>query len=575
MVPSQGYVGVSRRPPDIEDYIDILRRYRSWIIGPTFAGLVIAVVVAFLWPDTFISTAVMRITPQQVPQSLVPTNISTQISERLTAMQQEILSRTSLQELLQRASLNLYPKERLRKPMEDVIDQMRKAVRITLMQGNVTEPQQQKFASAFQISFSYPDKYKAQAVVRELVTKFIEQNVRVQRDQSNMTTSFLNDELKSAQENLNRLDAEMTKFKLANAGKLPEQLQANLQALNTLEMQLATVNESINRISQDKMMLESNLQNLKSQATFINTTADQGAGGLTVRNERLIQLNRVILDNETRLSALRLTYRETHPDIRSLEAQLSVLKKERDRLEKEESDAAAEPKPAATKETKLAAADLKPASQNQRVVTSLQVAQSLESIRLAVANIQAQIQARNMDMEERVRRQKELQGEINAYRARVEASPINEQRYAALQRDYQLAKQAYDEMARKKELSETASNLEERKAGENLEVLDPASLPEQPSEPNRLFIAAVGTGLGVFFGVLMAGIKEMKDTSLKNLKDVRAYTNLPVLSSVPLLENALLVRRKRRLFWLAWSTAVIIGTVAMSGSMYYYYFGKS
>ena len=124
-------------------------------------------------------------------------------------------------------------------------------------------------------------------------------------------------------------------------------------------------------------------------------------------------------------------------------------------------------------------------------------------------------------------------------------------------------------------MSETASNLEERKAGENLEILDAPSLPEQASEPNRLFIAGVGTGLGLFFGVLMAGVKEMKDTSLKNLKDVRAYTNLPVLSSIPLLENGLLVRRKRRLFWLAWSTAIIVGTIAMSGSMYYYYFGKT
>ena len=43
----------------------------------------------------------------------------------------------------------------------------------------------------------------------------------------------------------------------------------------------------------------------------------------------------------------------------------------------------------------------------------------------------------------------------------------------------------------------------------------------------------------------------------------------------PLLENALLVRRKRRLFWLAWTSAVIVGTIAMSGSMYYYYFGRS
>jgi hypothetical protein len=125
------------------------------------------------------------------------------------------------------------------------------------------------------------------------------------------------------------------------------------------------------------------------------------------------------------------------------------------------------------------------------------------------------------------------------------------------------------------ETSETSSNLEERKAGENLETLDPASLPEQAAEPNRLLIAGSGIGLGLFFGVFMAGVKEMKDTSLKNLKDVRAYTNLPVLSSIPLLENALLVRRKRRLFWLGWSTAIIVGTIAMSSSMYYYYFGKS
>ena len=207
--------------------------------------------------------------------------------------------------------------------------------------------------------------------------------------------------------------------------------------------------------------------------------------------------------------------------------------------------------------------------------TNPQVAQSLENLKLQMANVNAQITARNMEMEERTKRLKEVQAEIAAYRARIEASPINEQRYDQLLRDYNLAKADYNDKAQKKEISETSRNLEERKAGENLETLDPASLPEQASEPNRLLIAGAGTGLGLFFGVLMAGVKEMKDTSLKNLKDVRAYTNLPVLSSIPLLENALLVRRKRRLFWLGWSTAIIVGTIAMSSSMYYYYFGKS
>jgi len=555
MVPQQGYVSVSRRPPDIEDYIDILRRYRSWIVGPTFGGLVAAVVVAFLWPDTFISTAVMRITPQQISERLVPSNISTQMAERLLAMQQQIESRTQLQELIQRPSLNLYPKERQRKPMEDVIDEMRKAITITLLDSGAVGPQQ-RFASAFQISFKYADRYKAQAVVRELVSKFTEETNNQLRQQANTTTQFLNDQLKASKDNVDRLDGEIAKFKLENAGRLPDQLQANLQAVNDLQMQLQAVNESINRDAQDKMMLETQLQNLEHESTFIGANLEQTASREQVKNTRLIQLNERILDFETKISALRQTYKEDHPDIRSQEAQLAVLKKQRDELEKEETTAAS--KTGAPKK-----------------VVNPQVAQSLENLKLSMANVRAQIQARNMEIEQRSKRQKELQSEIAAYRARIDEVPINESKYAALMRDYQLAKTDYEEKSKKKEISETSSNLEERKAGENLETLDPASLPEQAAEPNRLLIAGAGTGLGLFFGVFMAGVKEMKDTSLKNLKDVRAYTNLPVLSSIPLLENALLVRRKRRLFWLGWSTAIIIGTIAMSSSMYYYYFGKS
>jgi len=95
--------------------------------------------------------------------------------------------------------------------------------------------------------------------------------------------------------------------------------------------------------------------------------------------------------------------------------------------------------------------------------------------------------------------------------------------------------------------------------------------PEQPSEPNRLAIAGAGLAAGLTLGIVLAVAQETKNTSLKNLKDVRACTNLPVLSSIPLLENALLLRRKRRLFWLAWSAAIIVGTALMGGSMFYYF----
>src|SRR5215469_2327503 len=119
----QSYVTITRRPPDIEDYIDMLRRYRSWIIGPMFAGLVVSTVVAFLWPDTFESTAVMRITPQRVSEKLVPAEFTTQMSQRLNEMEQDILSRSTLEGLIRQQSL--YPREQNQKPMEDIIQDMR------------------------------------------------------------------------------------------------------------------------------------------------------------------------------------------------------------------------------------------------------------------------------------------------------------------------------------------------------------------------------------------------------------------------------------------------------------------
>jgi len=567
MVPSQGYVGVSRRPPDIEDYIDIVRRYRSWIVGPLFAGLVISVVAAFLWPDTFVSSAVMRITPQSIPDRLVPSNLNVAMSERLNQMQQEILSRGSLTELIQRPSLELYKKERQSKPMEDIVELMRAKIRLNILETSTSGGK--KTASAFQISFSYPERYKAQAVVAQLVTKFTEQNVAVLRNQSNLTTNFLNDELNAAKLNLDRLDKEVTQFRMENAGRLPDQLQSNLTTLNALEAQLATLSETINRNSQEKMALETQLQNYRNQANFFTNmlaeTPQASSSAQLVKNERLVQLNKLIIELNSRLAALRETYREEYPDIRQLKAQTDTLKTERDRLEKEE----------AVQQAQMQQETAAKSAEPVKKIVSPQVAKALEDIKMQIATVETAIRTKDLDIKERMKHQVDVHNKIQAYQSRIEVSPINQQKYIALMRDYDLAKEKYDEMSKRKGLSETATNMEDRKAGENLEVLDPASLPESPTEPNRLIIAAIGTGIGFVVGVFLAGARELKDTSLKNLKDVRAYTNLAVLSSIPLLENALLVRRKRRLFWLAWTSAVIVGTIAMSGSMYYYYFGRT
>ena len=110
MAALQNYVTVSRRPPDVEDYIDMLRRHRSWIIGPTWAGLVIAVVVAFFWPDTYESTAVLRVTPQVVSERVVPETIDLEMAQVIEGLRTKITSRTFLTSLITDSKLKLYPR---------------------------------------------------------------------------------------------------------------------------------------------------------------------------------------------------------------------------------------------------------------------------------------------------------------------------------------------------------------------------------------------------------------------------------------------------------------------------------
>jgi capsular polysaccharide biosynthesis protein len=137
-------------------------------------------------------------------------------------------------------------------------------------------------------------------------------------------------------------------------------------------------------------------------------------------------------------------------------------------------------------------------------------------------------------------------------------------------RERSSAKAAYEEIQVKSLSSEMGKKIEDRKQGELLEVLDPASLPQSPTQPVRSLIIGAGAGAGLIIGLLVAAAREMKDSTLKNLKDVRAYTQLTVLGSVPLLENDLVVRRRRRLAWLAWSTACLAGCMIMAGSVVFY-----
>src|SRR5689334_5358206 len=160
-----------RRALDVEDYIDILRRHRGWIFGPFLLTLVASVVGVYLYPDTYVSQALVKITPQQIPENMVQSAVNQQISDRINSMAQTIQSRTVLTNIIQ--TYNLYPRQRNRTTLEDVVVQMNKDIKVepVLPAGSSG-----RSFPAFIVQFSYENRILAQKVTEDLVSRFMDQN---------------------------------------------------------------------------------------------------------------------------------------------------------------------------------------------------------------------------------------------------------------------------------------------------------------------------------------------------------------------------------------------------------------
>jgi uncharacterized protein involved in exopolysaccharide biosynthesis len=573
MTATQPYVAIVRRTLDLEDYVDVARRHVGWIIGPMYFGLIASIVTAFLLPNRYVSVAQMQITPAQISDVLVRSTTNQQLTDRILQMENEILSRTSLSAIIQNPRLNLYPTDRAKKPLEDVIEQMRnKDIRIEIM--NLPGAVLERKASAFRVSFEYSDRFRAQQTVQELITKFEDANTTTQRTQQQVVTNFMQDTLAEAKANLDKLNEDITRFRVQNHGKLPEQAQMNMSQLTSLQTQTSGLNDNLNRIAQQKAQLEAHVASLKSQRDMFLLMDKESSDAVNKnlplsspqvrQNERLGQLNKTLADGESRLEQLRQVYRDNHPDVRELRTQLEVIRRERDALDMKQRED--EAKANAEFEQKVAEAQ----SKGQAKTTNFQLAQSLSSLDGQISQTNTSLQ--NLDTEKafRMKEQESLNRQIEEFRSRLAATSSIEATYAGLIRDQTAAAQKYQELQTKQQLAAANNELIQRKAGETLDVLDPPSLPMKPTKPNRWMIVGAGMGLSLLLGLALAGVQEAKDTSLKNLKDVRAYTNLPVLCSIPLMENSLVIKRKRRLTYLVWSAAVILGIVAVTASLFYY-----
>lgn len=531
---------VPRRSLDIEDYIDILRRNFKWLIGPAFAGLVISTVVAFTLEDTYVSEALLRIVPQQISPELIKDINAQDVAERLNGMIQNIESRTSLVNIIN--TFGLYKKERSKEPMQDVVDLMQRSISIKPVMGvaggNNNLP-------ALQVSYRYNDRYLAQRVCEALVGRFLSTSTESSFQTQVIAQQFLQDEFDRAKHDLEVVEQKLTDYRVKNAGRLPEEMQGNISEMNALDNRLGTLAEQSTRNTEQRSMLESELRIAKDRLAAIKSPQNQA------HNEHVAQLDREIEQLQTNIESLRDRYTDDYPGLQSAKDQLAVLTRERDKANNEKPVES----PAPADDTGMTREKM----DAQAVIQQLQTA--LNNNSLEAKQIQTQTAQVNTA--------------LKAYEGRVEEVPPGQREYAELLRDESAAKERYTELQVKLEKAAVSMDLEQRKAGQTIELLDQASLPESPAAPKRMLIIPIGAVVGLVLGVIFVALREIRDTSLKNLKDARLYTQLSVLGSIPLLENDVIVQRRKQMTWVSWAAATVVGLAIMAGSVLHHYLKKA
>jgi polysaccharide chain length determinant protein (PEP-CTERM system associated) len=513
----------------LADFLQILRRRFLLLTVPplitTFAALVYSAGV----PNLYESDMLIAIDPQRVPDSFVRSTVTLQTDRRLDALQVQVLSRTTLQQVVD--EFGLYERERATMPIEDVLSMMRDAVRVDLEtprprgRGEV-QP------SAFHVRFTYTDPKLAAAVTQRIGTHFVEQNTRDRGGLASATNAFLESQLSDARGKLESQEQRLEVFRQRHGKELPTQSQTNVQALSSAQMQAQSLVESIARDRDRKLMLERIYREAAAEPpTPVAAAADPRSPGGDIPAGGTPQQQ--VTSARASLAALELRYTADHPDVVRARRQVAEL----------EARVAADTGSAAGGRgaTPTPTADVDPVRR-----------ESLRQMTAEIESLDRQIAFKEGE-ERRVR------GEVAEYQRRLEAVPGLESEWVKLTRDYDTLQTGYRDLLAKSSAAQVSANLEAEDIGERFRIVDPATVPIEALASMRLRYNAIGLVIGLFLGIGIVALIELLDRSFRTELDVLEVLDLPVLASVPRIESAAeqASRRRRR------QAAVAAGVVAV------------
>jgi polysaccharide biosynthesis transport protein len=512
----------------------VQRRYLQFLL-PLFLGWLAVWGASWFLQQRYKSSTLILVEQPSMPENYVAPNISDDLQSRLQSITTEILSRTRLLTIIDR--LHLYSDMGNDAATADErVNRMRKDVDVEL----VRDPQKQD-VSAFRISYTSSDPHVAQEVTGELTNLFIGENSKVRQQESESTTSFLEQQLEAARANLSDQEAKVKEFETEHEGALPDQQASNLQILGGLNQQLQNEQDALNTAKQQRVYLQALLEQERAAETKVRPAGPGATSAMT----DLATVDDELEKMRTELADLSSRYTDNYPDVQSLKKRIAQTEATRANL------VAAQK--ARSKEARPADGDLDPNLSGP----ALQTQGNLKANELEIANRESSIRS--------------LESRISGYEGRLNAQPGTEQALADLTRGYDQSKANYDDLLKKKDESEMATSMEQLQQGERFTILDPPSFPAKPDFPNRLKFCGIGLAVGMALGLLVAGTFEFMDDRLHSESEIKALLPMAVISEVPEVASPLDDNIAKKRMALGWATTALVFVSILAGSVFTYF----
>jgi polysaccharide biosynthesis transport protein len=493
------------------EYLAVAERRKWWIILTTVAMFCFVTVIAKRIPNIYRARTVVMVDPQQVPDKIVTSTVTSTIADRLSTIKEQVLSPTRLSTLVD--SMHLYPELRATRSQQDLIAIMQKSITVDVENSGSSR------LSAFKIDFRDKDPNEAARVTNQIADQFIQANLIARQNETHGTVDFLEGELQNTKRQLDEKDAQLQALRNKYVLDLPESKQYHLEALSNLRSQLQASQDRVRADQQQKVMLQSMGASVSAAPTV---DLDNGSEGESASPEKL-QLQK----QQANLSALRARYGPNFPDVKKAQAEVDRLQAKLDAEEKAGTD--------------------KPAI--------------VQTVPKHISNpvVDAQVSKLDEEIAEQLKLQPQLQEQINFHVSKLEQVPVFEQQISGLMRDDDSLRAQYTSLLDRKLAAQMSDALEVRQKAERFVILDRAVPPQAPDSPNRLMMVVVGLFAGLGGGIALAILAEMQDESVRTEKEAAAILGMPVLGGIPLMVSAEERRRK-----LLRGAASLVGTAACS-----------